>query len=305
MTDQSLPSHHGPDEDATGSYPNATMRLLMERGSLRQFTDELIPTDVLQQILAAGAQAASGGNLQPFSIIQTEDTDTRKKLADWLGQSFIGKAPVLLTFCIDLRRLQRWAALDHAPFTADHSFRHFWISFQDTIIAAQNICTAADALGLGSVYIGSVLEYFRELKELFDLPQGVFPVVLLCLGYPAERPKPRTKLPVDVIVHKETYQELGDQGLLDVYAEKYAGQTYEITDQRMELFTQVCTDVGGEEFAQECIRAVQEAGHFNQVQRYFGLHYRANIMPEDNSEYLQTLEDFGFYWMHEYENFGE
>jgi nitroreductase len=305
MTDQSRPSHHGPGEDPTGSYPNETMCLLMQRGSLRQFSDQPIPADVLHQVLAAGAQAASGGNLQPFSIIQTEDPATRQKLAGWLEQSFIGKAPVLLTFCIDLRRLQRWAGLSHAPFTADHSFRHFWIAFQDTIIAAQNICTAADALGLGSVYIGSVLECFRDLKELFELPQGVFPVVLLCLGYPETRPEPRTKLPVDVVVHKERYQDMDDQTLLDVYAEKYAGQTYEITEKRLELFTQVCTDVGGEEFARTCVAAVQEAGHFNQVQRYFGLHYRANVMAEDNLEYLQTLEDFGFTWMHEYKLFGE
>ena len=151
-------SHHGVDDSAGRRYPNETMRLLLERGSCRYFENRKIPPDVLDLILKAGVHAPTGGNLQPYSIIKIEDEQTKRKLTELCGnQQFIAHAPVNLMFCIDWYRLRRWAELEIAPFTATSSFRHFWISFQDTMIAAQNICTAADAMGLGSVYVGTVL----------------------------------------------------------------------------------------------------------------------------------------------------
>ncbi len=200
MGDQNI-SHHGIDDSLDNKYPNETIRLLLERSSCRSFYDKKIPEDVLDQILDAGNHAATGGNLQPFSVIKIENEATKRRLTELCGdQEFIFTAPVDLLFCLDWYRLRRWAEIETAPFTATSSFRHFWISFQDTLIAAQNICTAADALGLGSVYVGTVLECFRELRKMFDLPNGVFPVVLLSLGYPKARPLPKKKLGIGTIV---------------------------------------------------------------------------------------------------------
>lgn len=300
MSKNEIPDHHGPMDTQDGKYPNETMRLLLERGSCRNFSDKEIPPETLQQILDAGNRAATGGNLQPYSIIKIEDDAVRDKLAEWCGQSFIAKAPLNLLFCIDWWRNERWATLEVAPFSAKNAFRHFWISFQDTVIAAQSICTAADAMGLGSVYIGTVLEYFRELKNLFELPDGVFPVVLLCMGYPRSRITQRKKLGVDVLVHDEKYRKLGDQELLDAFGRKYEGQKVKITDERLETVEQVCREVHGDEFAQKCLKRIKQTGHINPIQRYFGLHYVANKMPERNHEYLQIMEDFGFGWFKEF-----
>jgi FMN reductase [NAD(P)H] len=300
MSKNEMPDHHGPIDGQEGKYPNETMRLLLERGSLRNFSDTKIPPETLQQILDAGNRAATGGNLQPYSIIKIEDDAVREKLAEWCGQNFIAKAPVNLLFCIDWWRNERWAALEVAPFSAKNAFRHFWISIQDTVIAAQNICTAADAMGLGSVYIGTVLEIFRELKDLFELPDGVFPVVLLCIGYPRNRITQRKKLGVDVLVHDEKYRKLGDQELLDAFGRKYEGQKVKINDERLEAIEQVCREVHGEEFAQKCLERIKQTGYINPIQRYFGLHYVANEMPGRNQEYLQIMEDFGFGWFKEF-----
>ena len=312
MANNEMPSHHGikvspEDGRPTGgsTYPNETLRLLIGRASCRNFSDDRIPADVLQLILEAGVHAATGGNLQPYSIIKIEEEETRQKLAEWCGQRFIRKAPTLLLFCIDWHRIQRWARLEVAPFTATSSFRHFWISFQDTTICAQNICTAADALGLGSVYIGTVLEFFPELREMFHLPQGVFPVVLLCLGYPKTKPSPRKKLNVDVIVHTERYHEMADDELLDAFSEKYPGQRVQITEERLETISEVCREVHGEEFARRCVERVKETGYITPVQRYFGLHYRANAMPKGNDDYLKLMEEFGFNWLKTYQPFEE
>lgn len=192
MRNNKMPSHHGVEISPNDKYPNQTLKLLVERASCRSFSDKKVSPDVLQLIFAAGVHAPTGGNLQPYSIIKIENDETKQKLAEMGEQGIIGKAPVLLLFCIDWRRIERWAKLEVAPFTATSSFRHFWISFQDTIICAQNICTAADSLGLGSVYIGTILEFFTDIRDMFQLPKGIFPVVLLCLGYPKVKPRTRS-----------------------------------------------------------------------------------------------------------------
>ncbi|MFZ5979432.1 MAG: nitroreductase family protein, partial [Candidatus Zixiibacteriota bacterium] len=145
---EELPSHHGADENTTRTYPNETIRLLCERTSLRNFADRPVPENILDLILEAGIHAPTGGNLQPYSIIKSESREVARKMAHLCGdQNFIADAPVNLLFCMDYHRLRRWAEFEIAPFTATSAFPHFWIGFQDTIIAAQNICTAADALG--------------------------------------------------------------------------------------------------------------------------------------------------------------
>ena len=297
------PSHHGPDAKVGGDHPNETMRLLYERGSCRDYSNEKMPEEVLRRVLEAGTHAPTGGNLQPYSVIKIQDDENRRWFVELGAQKFIGEAPVLLLFCIDYRRLRRWAGLEVAPFTAMSAFRHFWISFQDTIMFAQNICTAADAMGLGSCYIGTVLEIFPELKEKFGLPDGVFPVVLLTLGYPAEEIIPKRKLGVDVVVHNEAYRERGDEELLDAFNEKYAGRDsrrVEITEERLETIKDVCLKVHDEDFAERCVEKVKENGYFSAVQRYFGLHYRADLMPTGNSKYLKAMEDSGFDWFKEF-----
>ena len=181
-------------DSSVNRFPNETVRLLLERSSCRSFLDKKVPDDVLKLVLEAGVHAPTAGNLQPYSIIKIEEDETKRKLAEMCGQSFIGKAPLLLLFCLDFHRLERWARLEIAPFTATSSFRHFWVGIQDTVMCAQNMCTAADSVGLGSVYIGTVIDFPVEMQAMFSLPKHVFPVVLLCLGYPTKRMKPRSKL---------------------------------------------------------------------------------------------------------------
>jgi len=281
-------------------YPNETIRLLFERSSCRDFLDKKIPADILRFVLEAGTHAPTGGNLQPYSIIKIEDTAMKQKLAEMCGQSFIGKAPVLLLFCIDLHRIERWASLNVAPFTATSSFRHFWVSFQDVIICAQNICTAADSMGLGSVYIGTVVEKPADIQAMFKLPKGVFPVVLLCMGYPTTRPAPRKKLPIDVVVHPEQYHEIEEQELLAAYEKKYPDYKLEVTEERLETIMKVCRQVHGEEFAKKCAERIKTDGYINRAQNYFGLHYRADVMPDGNDKFLRLMEEFGFNWFQKY-----
>lgn len=301
MSDNKPRDHHGDYEDSERQYPNDTLKLLCERASCRSFEDKKIPAEILSTVLQAGIHAPTGGNLQPYSIIKTADKTIATELAALCGdQPWIAEAPVNLLFCIDYHRLQRWAELEVAPFTATSAFRHFWIAFQDTVIAAQNICTAADAVDLGSVYIGSVLECFHRLRDMFELPAGVFPVVLLSMGYPKVRPQPRKKLGVDVVVHEEKYRELDDQTLVEAFRAKYPQSKREINEERLDTIEQVCKVTDGEEFARKCIEHIRRQGYISVAHNYFGLHYRADLMPQRNEEFLATMEEFGFDWFKPY-----
>jgi nitroreductase len=256
--------------------------------------DKKIPSDVLRLVLEAGTHGASAGNLQPYSILRVEDEEIKRKLAEKCEQNFIGKAPLLLLFCLDFHRNDRWASLEAAPYTATSSFRHFWVGLQDVVICAQNICTAADSMGLGSVYIGTVIDFPTDIQAMFKLPKGVFPVVLLCLGYPKTRPKSRNKLDTDVVVHLERYRELGDEELLQVYNEKYRGERIAISEERLNTVLKVCREVHGEEFAKKCADRIKKNGYINRAQYQFGLHYRADVMPKGNDEYMRLMKEFGF-----------
>ncbi len=247
-------------------------------------------------VLGAGVHAASAGNLQPFSIIRIEDVATKRVLAEKCEQSFIGHAPVLLIFCLDLHRNERWAKLMDAPYSARSSYRHFWVGFQDVMTCAQNICTAADAVGLGSVYIGTICDFPTDIQKMCELPEGVFPVVLLCLGYPSARPRKRNKLRVDVVVHRERYRELSDEELLKAFNEKYKDENLTLTEERVAEVADVCRKVHGEAFAKKCERRMRQVGYVNRAQNYFGLHYKADAMPQGNLEFWRLMEKTGFGW---------
>jgi len=291
-----MPSHHGINGESEKKFPNKTIELLLTRSSCRSFEDKPIPDDVLEYVLDAGVHAPTGGNLQPYSIIKIKDNKVNTKLAEMCFQDFIGQAPVNLLFCIDWYRLKRWAEIEIAPFSANESFRHFWISFQDVIITAQNICTAADAMDLGSVYVGTVVECLEDLSEMFELPEGVIPVVLLCLGYPKHRPPVKRKLGVETVVHNEKYNIQSDEIIKDAYDKKYQQMKVDINDERMTQMKIVCNKVHNREFAEKCKNKILENGYISPAQRYFGLHYRADELPGNNEQFVKTTEKLGFNW---------
>jgi nitroreductase len=284
---------------STQRYPNKTMKLLFERGSCRNYLSKKIPKKVLNQVLEAGTHAPTGGNLQPYSIIKIEKKRIKEKLATMCFQKFMAKAPVHLLFCMDLYRLKKWAELEVAPYNAHNAFRCFWISFQDTVICAQNICTAADAMGLGSVYIGTIMEFPEQVKKMFGLPKGVFPVVLLCMGYPVSKPVIRRKLGTNAVVHDEKYRSLPDQQLLGVFNEKYPGK-HELKKEYMPRIKAACTEVHGPAFADKCISNIKKNGYVKPAQHYFSMKYPAHQMPMGNHYFVGQFKKYGFHWFEQW-----
>ncbi len=283
-------------------HPNETIRLLHNRATIRTFTDRKIEPEVLDAVFEAGTHAPTGG-MQPYSVIKIEDQATKQRIFefDGVGQKQIVNAAVDLVFCVDMRRNRRWAEIEVAPFTATSSFEEWWIAFQDTCIFMHTVCIAAEAMGLGTVYIGTAYWYFDKLRELLDIPEGVFPVVLLCMGYPkGERPNPRKKLPPRVVVHDEKYSDLPDWELIEALDAKH-GDQLKISDERLEGIRKVATAVHGADFAEKVLAKVRENGYISMVQYLYGLAYVADDGVRNNERCLKLLKDAGFDWFEPYE----
>jgi FMN reductase [NAD(P)H] len=299
MSDPPMPTHHGVEAPVKGNYPNETLRLLHQRGSCRHFKDKKIPNKELELILGAAVHAPSGGNLQGYSIVKIENPERREKLMKICGnQRFIGKAPVNLVICIDVRRLKRWAELDVAPFTQDNWLLGFLMGFQQTGIIGQSICIAADSLGIGSCYVGNATFKAGAVAELLGLPQGVFPGTLISIGYPVQTPPTMKKHKLSTLLHDETYRDLSDEALLAAFIEKWTAPNahrVELTENRLNRLYQTCLKVHGEEFAERSVAHARKLGYISPVQRYFGLHYRADWVYElSNSDYLKIIKKQGW-----------
>jgi FMN reductase [NAD(P)H] len=155
------------------------------------------------------------------------------------------------------------------------------------------------------VYIGTVIDMPAALEAMFHLPKGVFPVVLLCLGYPKTRRQPRKKLCVNSVVHLELYREMEDRELLRAFNEKYEGERVAVAEDRLETILNVCRAVHGEGFAMKCAARIKADGYINRAQHYFGLHYRADLMPKGNDKYLKIMEESGFNCFRKYRPYSE
>ena len=185
---------------------NATLDLLHHHGSTRKFTAEPIPTEMVEAIVAAAQRASTSSNLQVVSVVAVSDMAKRKRLSDVCGQEHVAQAPVALVWCADLRRLDRVCELRACTQVTDY-VENFLTCVLDAGIAAQNAAVAAESLGLGICYLGSIRNDVHAVIELLALPRLVFPVVGMALGRPAAVPAVRPRLPTGAILSWEEYAE--------------------------------------------------------------------------------------------------
>ena len=188
--------------------------------SIRKYKDRPVPEKILTRILGAALRASSSGNMQTYSIIVTEDEKLKKQLYEHhFKQSMVVDAPLLITFCADFHRMRKWVKLSDAPDNFDN-FMSFMIAAIDATLASQNAALAAETEGLGICYMGTTLANCQKIGELLNCPKNVVPVVGFSLGYPAEVPKVRDRLPLKGIVHRDTYKNIGDKEIRSIYHER-------------------------------------------------------------------------------------
>lgn len=196
------------------------LETLYNHRSIRKYKPDAVPEELLTEILQAGIRASSSGNMQTYSIIITRDRSLREQLyKPHMEQEMVLDAPLLLTFCADFHRMRRWLHLSSAPDSFDN-FMSFMVAAIDATLVSQNVALAAESFGLGICYMGSTLANCDQIGRILSLPPNVVPVVGYSLGYPAEDPAPRDRLPLDGLVHHETYQDYSDERIAEIYEQR-------------------------------------------------------------------------------------
>lgn len=173
--------------------------------SIRSFLPKEVAPNLLTEILTIGTRASNTGNFQSYSVIVTQEQTMKEQLAPFhFNQPMATQAPVLLTFCVDHNRLATWCAARSTE-CGHLNLMGFYNGTLDTMLFAQNVAVAAEEHGLGYCFLGTVLYNLEGIIRTLSLPRGVMPVLTMALGYPAEEPPLRVRLPLEAIVHHEKY----------------------------------------------------------------------------------------------------
>ncbi len=271
--------------------------ILMKRRSVRNFKDQPIPKEIIEQLLDAANNAPTGGNIQPLSVIVVQKSENRAKLAEIVGnQPWVKNAPLSMIFCLDYNRVKRWAVLNGTEFKGDQAFSHFLISYADVICAAQSVVLLAESLGLGSVYVGTIQSCMDDARELLAVPNYVLPMMALSLGYPKSIPRTIPKLERDVIVHHEHYQARRDDEILKAFDQKYGdfGVKAEEYLEKAFIETVEADRQGADGWTAWAVEAMTKLEIRNNAEFLFKLRYPNDVMVRMNKHLIDSFKNAGF-----------
>jgi FMN reductase [NAD(P)H] len=193
---------------------------MLEHSSHRKWTDQPVEPALLRLLCACALSAPSKSDLQQADIIHVADRAKIKAIADLIpDMAWINNAPVFLVFCGNNRRIRQIGEWRGKPFVNEH-LDHFMNAAVDAGIVLAHLIRAAEAAGLGTVPISAVRNHPRETSDIIGLPEAVFPVAGLCVGYPLERGHITARLQLDVTVHTNTFDESKLAEKIDAYDQR-------------------------------------------------------------------------------------
>lgn len=233
-----LADRFGPDaaDIEFGTDAPLTHRQLAARGSVRKFRSDTVPYSTLQRLCALALCAPTKSDLQQRDILIIDAPSLKSQIAALLtdgplGQKWLAEVPNLLVFCGNNRRQRRIHTLRDIPFANDH-LDAFFNAAVDAGIALSAFVIAAEAEGLGVCPVSAIRNHAATISHLLKLPDHVFPVAGLAVGYPAETPDISMRLPLSVTVHRNTFGQDGLDAAIEAYdrrretAQPYAAQRY-------------------------------------------------------------------------------
>ncbi len=204
------------DRMKNNTMTQPVLELLRSHRSIRKFTEQPVEESLLRDLITAGQSAATSSNLQGVSVIRVRNSETRRAMAELAGgQAYVQEAAEFLVFCADLKRAD-WCCEQSGKIMADGMTEHFIIATVDVALFAQNVVVAAESEGLGICYIGGLRNDPQQVSDLLALPENVYPVFGLCLGYPDQDPERKPRLPLDAVLMEEHYQPV-NKALLAQY----------------------------------------------------------------------------------------
>lgn len=218
--------------------------LLQSHRSIRKFKDQPLTEAQIESIIHSAQMASTSSHVQAYTILGITDSDKKKKLAEYAGnQNYVETCGHFLVFCADLHRLNKVAEKEGVDIASNLEYTEmFIVGTVDAALAAQNAAVAAEALGLGVVYIGGIRNNPDKVSQLLELPEQVYPVFGMCIGYPDQHPDIKPRLPQPAIYFENTYQpfeqverslEEYDQKVKEYYIARTGGKRAETWSEMM------------------------------------------------------------------------
>ena len=218
---------------------------MKQRRTIRRYQEKDVTPALLNELMEIACRASTVGNMQTYSVVVTRDAAMKEKLSPaHFNQPMVKKAPVVLTFCVDLNRFSKWCDQRQAIPGYDN-LQWFVTGAVDALLAAQTFCVAAEEKGLGICYLGTTTYNPNQIIDALRLPKLVFPITTITLGWPDELPEQVDRLPLEAILHQETYHDYSEEDIdrLYAYKESLPENLNFIAENNKETLAQVFTDV--------------------------------------------------------------
>ena len=209
---------------------NQTWELIKNRRTLRSYSSKQIADEDKQKIIKGAMRAPTGSNMMMYSILEVDDPQKISTIVSTCEElSFIGEAPLILIFLADMHRWNDF----YKQSNVDDLCKRMNLEYQpplegdlliaicDAMIAAQNACIVAESLGMGTCYIGDIIEQVEVIRSLFKLPQWAIPITMVCFGYPKGKIKPlhlSSRYDQKYIHFKNEYKHFTTKEFEDMYA---------------------------------------------------------------------------------------
>ena len=243
------------------------MESLRNRRSIRKYAGRDVSDLLLNDLLFQAERTQTMGNLQLYSVVITRDRQKKEQLAPaHFNQPMVTGAPVVLTFCADFRRTSLWA--ENRKATPGYgNFLSFINAMSDTLLYCQTFCNLAEEEGLGYCYLGTTVYMPEMIIDTLQLPKLVMPVATITLGWPEETPPLSDRLPLEAIIHHETFQDYTPERIDRIYATKESLQENQhfVEINNKETLAQIFTDIrytkkDNEAMSEGLLRALKKQG---------------------------------------------
>ena len=221
------------------------MKNLTTRRTIRKYADKDVDEQLLNRLMQEASRTQTMGNLQLYSVVVTRSSEIKQLLAPaHFSQPMVTEAPVVLTICADFNRTSFWAKCRNAVPGYDN-FLSFINAATDALLYTQTLCNLLDEEGLGYCYLGPTVYQPQQIIDVLHLPQLVFPVATLTVGWPAEEPALSDRLPLESFVHSERYNDYMGKDIDTYYYEKehLPENQHFVRINHKETLAQVFTDI--------------------------------------------------------------
>ena len=219
--------------------------MFCKRKTIRKYSARTVDDSLLHTLLAEAEETQTMGNLQLYSVVVTRSDEMKRQLAPaHFNQPMVTGAPVVLTFCADYRRTTDWCNLRKAH-PGYGNFLSFINAATDALLYCQTFCNLAEQAGLGLCFLGTTVYNPQSIIKTLHLPRLVMPVATITLGWPDEKPEASDRLPLEAILHEETYSEYTPEDIDKYYTPKESLEVNRnfVKINNTETLAQIFTDI--------------------------------------------------------------